>query len=113
MKHIDYNTTPYEVIPGGNQWILRGNGHVYGVTKGGHLRVYMRSYNTDVAFYVPDDFLLFIDSRAFNYSATTSRHVMEFIRWVTRTNGVQVLKFVTSDHKRLETVKRACNIYDE
>jgi hypothetical protein len=113
MKHIDRNTSPYEVMPGGNQWVLRGNGHVYGATQEGRLRVYLRSYNADVAFYVPDDFLLFIDSRAFNYSVTTSRHVMDFVRWVSRTNGVQVLNFVTSDHKRLEAVKRACNIYDE
>lgn len=113
MKHIDHNMSPYEVMQGGTPWILRGNGHVYGLTVGGHLYVYLRSYNTDVAFYVPDDFLLVIDSRAFNYSATTSRHVMEFIRWVTRANGVQVLNFVTSDHRRLEAVKRACNIYDE
>lgn len=75
--------------------------------------MYLRSYNTDVAFYVPDDFLLFIDSRAFNYSATTSRHVMDFVRWVVRTNGVQVLNFVTSDYKRLETVKRAAGIFEE
>lgn len=42
MKHIESNTTPYDVIPGGSQWVLRGNGHVYGVTKGGRLRVYLR-----------------------------------------------------------------------
>lgn len=113
MKHIGCNTSPYEVMQGGTQWILRGNGHVYGLTVGGHLYVYLRSYKTDVAFYEPDDFSLFIYPKAFNYSATTSRHVMDFIRWVTRANGVQVLNFVTSDHRRLEAVKRACNIYDE
>ena len=112
MKHIDRNTSPYEVMQGGTQWILRGNGHVYGLTVGGRLYVYLRSYETDVAFYVPDDFSLFIYPRAFNYSPTTTRHVMEFIKWVTRTNGVNTLNFMTTDKKRLEVVKRACNIYD-